>query len=186
MRRIYEIQLHKRYAATPSLATRVQSKQPHIKWPTVWKNINLKVLPQYTKTIWYVIINDIIPTNQRLNAINLLTTSVTAANKRIRFSTDTQLVRKSATYGSGQSSESPASYELMHEIYQTSGFAAPTSRYIRYRSTMPPFGCWGKCSVIYTITTIWPWKITWISSNERDGRNIFIIRDSRTVENIWT
>ena len=125
------------------------------------------------------------PIKDYMQSIYTLTTSVTTANKRIWFSTDTQLIRKPATYGRGRGRELPVSYELMHETYQTNGFAPPTSRYIRYRGTTPPFGCWGKCSVIYRTITIWPWRTIWISSNERGGRNTNIM-DSGIVENIWT
>ena len=52
------------------MGTRIQSKHPHVKWPIVWRNINLNVLPHYIKTIWYVIIHDILPTNHRLHKIN--------------------------------------------------------------------------------------------------------------------
>jgi hypothetical protein len=70
LRKLYEIQFQKHCARASSLGTRIQSKHPHVKWPIVWRNINLKVLPHYIKTIWYVIIHDILPTNHRLHKIN--------------------------------------------------------------------------------------------------------------------
>jgi hypothetical protein len=69
--RIYEIHHNKQCQTNTSLGIRAQKKIPDIKWTTVWRNINMKFLPQYVRTIWYVITHDILPTNSRLYKIKL-------------------------------------------------------------------------------------------------------------------
>jgi hypothetical protein len=71
IRNIYEIQLHRYIAMNSHMMIRIQSKRPEVPWPLVWKNIHTRTLPQKITTTWYVIIHDVVSTNQRLHVIQL-------------------------------------------------------------------------------------------------------------------
>lgn len=49
-----------------TLPIRVQEKYPRNNWKIIWININKQFLPFSIRTIWYMIVHDIVPTNERL------------------------------------------------------------------------------------------------------------------------
>jgi hypothetical protein len=57
---------------TNSPRVRIMEKNPDIQWTRVWKNLRTPGLPDAIKSIWYEAIHDIIPTHQRLAAINIV------------------------------------------------------------------------------------------------------------------
>jgi len=54
---------------------RVVRKCPDIDWERVWKNLHSRVLSASLTSTWYVVIHEIVPTNDRLEAIHLSPTS---------------------------------------------------------------------------------------------------------------
>lgn len=70
-REIYETQRHQHQPTNTTIGLRIQNKFPNINWPIVWRNINKPFLLRYIRTIWYMIVHDIITTNVRLWKINL-------------------------------------------------------------------------------------------------------------------
>jgi len=44
---------------------------PETNWRQVWKNLHTAWVPEETKSNWYVVVHDIIPTNEPLHAIRL-------------------------------------------------------------------------------------------------------------------
>ena len=64
--------------ATTSIGTselRIVRKYPGIALQRVWKNVNTTVLSDHIKSAWYTAVHEIIPTNERLTAIHLTTTT---------------------------------------------------------------------------------------------------------------
>jgi len=49
----------------------VQKLWPNLDWVRTWKNLNDVPVPDNTKCIRYQVIHDLIPTNVRLNRINM-------------------------------------------------------------------------------------------------------------------
>jgi hypothetical protein len=49
----------------------MQRKFPQVRWQEVWKNINVSFLPWKVRTAWYTVVQDMIPTYERLHKINL-------------------------------------------------------------------------------------------------------------------
>ena len=58
---------------TPEL--RIVQKNPGIFWGRIWTNLHAAPVPDTVKSAWYAAIHDIVPTNNRLAAIRLTTTS---------------------------------------------------------------------------------------------------------------
>ena len=54
---------------------RIARKYPGIAWQRVWTNVHTNGLSNPTKSTWYAAIHEIIPTNERLAAIHLTTTT---------------------------------------------------------------------------------------------------------------
>jgi len=54
---------------------RIASNYPRISWPRVCANLHAAGLSDSIKSTWYAAIHDIIPTNERLAAIHLTTTT---------------------------------------------------------------------------------------------------------------
>jgi hypothetical protein len=50
---------------------RITKMWPTQNWDTIWRNLHETPIPEAEKGEWYRTINDIIPTNERLNKINL-------------------------------------------------------------------------------------------------------------------
>jgi len=55
-----------------SPVVRIIQKHPDIPWIRVWRNLQTPGLSDTIKSVWYAAIHDIIPTHQRLAAINLV------------------------------------------------------------------------------------------------------------------
>jgi hypothetical protein len=54
---------------------RIARKYPGIAWQRVWTNVHTTGLSDPIKSTWYAAIHEIIPTNERLAAIHLTTTT---------------------------------------------------------------------------------------------------------------
>jgi hypothetical protein len=59
---------------TPPLI-RVVHKQPDINWNQVWQNLHESRTPKEVLSAWYAVIHDLLPTRERLAAINLAVTA---------------------------------------------------------------------------------------------------------------
>ena len=53
---------------------RIERLWPNIEWPRIWKNLWTAPVTDSTKTIWYKIIHDIVPTKERLHKIHIVPT----------------------------------------------------------------------------------------------------------------
>ena len=58
-------------AAKEAPEMRITRLIPETNWRQVWKNLHTACVPEETKSNWYVVLHDIIPTNERLHAIRL-------------------------------------------------------------------------------------------------------------------
>ena len=54
---------------------RITQLHPRTDWKQVWKNLHETWVPDPLKAIWYKVIHDILPTNERLNKIKLTNTT---------------------------------------------------------------------------------------------------------------
>jgi uncharacterized protein with HEPN domain len=59
-------------AANEPREMRITQKYPETKWKQVWKNVHTAWVTEDTKSIWYTVIHDIVPTNERLYTIKLV------------------------------------------------------------------------------------------------------------------
>ena len=50
---------------------RITRLSPETNWRKVWKNLHTARVPEETKSNWYLVVHDIIPTKERLHAIRL-------------------------------------------------------------------------------------------------------------------
>jgi len=53
---------------------RIERLWPTIEWPRIWKNLWTAPVTDSTKTTWYKIIHDIVPTKERLHKIRIVPT----------------------------------------------------------------------------------------------------------------
>ena len=53
---------------------RITRLWPNTDWATVWENLHTAPAPGTTKAVWYRILHDIIPTNERLHKIGISST----------------------------------------------------------------------------------------------------------------
>ena len=53
---------------------RITRLWPNTDWTNVWKNLHTAPVPGTTKAVWYRILHDIIPTNERLHKIGISST----------------------------------------------------------------------------------------------------------------
>jgi hypothetical protein len=65
--KVYKTFYAAQYHISVTLPIRMQEKHPHSNWTNIWKNINKQFLPITARTIWYTIVHDIVPTNERLH-----------------------------------------------------------------------------------------------------------------------
>jgi hypothetical protein len=49
---------------------------PNINWPRVWRNLHNSWVSEEIRSVWYVVIHDILPTNTRLAAIKMVETDL--------------------------------------------------------------------------------------------------------------
>jgi hypothetical protein len=73
-RRIYDTILTLRRPTTGPLDMSVTRLWPDTDWATVWRNLQAAPVRETTKAVWYRILHDILPTNERLYKIRLNTT----------------------------------------------------------------------------------------------------------------
>jgi hypothetical protein len=74
-RPMYEILLRLSNSESTPSAIRIVRKFPDTNWERVWKNLHASVVSDTIKSTWHTAIHGIIPTNERLAAINLTATS---------------------------------------------------------------------------------------------------------------
>jgi hypothetical protein len=70
-KRIYAVLTYAQSTKNTTSYIRVLTKFPQYNWAQIWQNINKRFLPQRIRTLWYIIVHDIVPTNSRLNTIKL-------------------------------------------------------------------------------------------------------------------
>ena len=56
-------------AMAGELEIRVTKKWPHINWTRVWENLSAAPILESTRIVWFQVIHDLIPTNERLQRI---------------------------------------------------------------------------------------------------------------------
>jgi hypothetical protein len=57
-----------------STILRIVSKYPHTPWKIVWGNLQTAGLSDMVRSTWYKVINDIVPTYERLAAMKVVAT----------------------------------------------------------------------------------------------------------------
>jgi hypothetical protein len=73
-RRIYDMLHHISSMETEPREMIVATMWPQINWPTVWKNLDEAPVAGETKAACYMLINDVITTNEKLHKIRMATT----------------------------------------------------------------------------------------------------------------
>jgi hypothetical protein len=53
---------------------RIDEMRPNIHWARVWRNLHNSWVLEEFRSVWYVVIHDILPTNTRLAAIKMVET----------------------------------------------------------------------------------------------------------------
>ena len=88
---------------------RTVHKQPYVKWNRVWQNLHESRAPEEVRSAWYAVIHDILPTRERLAAINLRPTQPTAdsAMQMTPGHTDLRNAGRGPPSGPGQRARSP-------------------------------------------------------------------------------
>ena len=61
-------------AMTPPQGIRIEKLWPHADWKVIWKNLAETPTSEADIEVWYKVINDIIPTNERLHRIKMAST----------------------------------------------------------------------------------------------------------------
>jgi len=61
-------------AIAGELEMRVTKKWPHINWTCVWENLSAEPILESTRIVWFRVIHDLIPTNERLQRIRMVQT----------------------------------------------------------------------------------------------------------------
>ena len=74
-RRMYNILQMLAKNGSPPTEMRIVRKFPRTAWNQVWKNLHASPVSDEIKSTWYKALHDLIPTNDRLAAINLTDTS---------------------------------------------------------------------------------------------------------------
>jgi hypothetical protein len=54
---------------------RIVTRNSMVVWSRVWKNLHMAWVPDTVKTMWFLLIHDILPTNERLSNIKLAATA---------------------------------------------------------------------------------------------------------------
>ena len=75
-RRLYDTMHDMCWAATESKEMRITNWWSQTAWPTVWENLGKALVVWATKVAWYMVIQDILPTNVRLFRIRMVPTNV--------------------------------------------------------------------------------------------------------------
>ena len=73
-RRIYDTMVILMNTETKPPIMRIERLWPNIEWPRIWKNLLTAPVTDSTKTTWYKIIHDIVPTKERLHKIRIAPT----------------------------------------------------------------------------------------------------------------
>jgi len=58
--------------ARESREMRIPQRSPDTNWTQVWKNLHTAWVSEKTTSMWYILIHDIVPTNERLHATRLV------------------------------------------------------------------------------------------------------------------
>jgi len=73
-RRVYDTIVIVMNTETKPPNMRIERLWPNIEWPRIWKNLWAAPVTDWTKTTWYKIIHDIVPTKERLHKIRVAPT----------------------------------------------------------------------------------------------------------------
>ena len=75
-KRTYETLFPMAAAGKTPPVMRIDHKQLDVKWDQVWQNLDESRAPEEVRSAWYAVIHDILPTCERLAAINLTDTTI--------------------------------------------------------------------------------------------------------------
>jgi hypothetical protein len=73
-RRVYDTLHQISRWETESREMRVVTLWPQTNWPTLWKNLDETPVAGEIKAAWYMVIDDVIATNEKLHKIRMATT----------------------------------------------------------------------------------------------------------------
>ena len=101
-RRIYDT-LPAGGCRNPRTVIRIVQKRPDVHWDLVWQNLHDSPAPEEVRSAWYAVIHDILPTRERLAAINLADTVNCRQCSAKDTVTDSRNVGRVPPSGTGQS-----------------------------------------------------------------------------------
>jgi hypothetical protein len=73
--RIYNTLRIMRAAGSVICDMRIVTRNPAVVWSRVWKNLHMAWVSDLVKSVWFLVIHDVLPTNERLSKINLAETA---------------------------------------------------------------------------------------------------------------
>ena len=119
----------------------IESLWPTIEWPRIWKNLWTAPVTDSTKTTWYKIIHDIVPTKERLHKIRIAPTQ----NCRLCDRKDT-LLHRLAECRDGRYqwewTKKRLAIMLIHDGYRKNGYSDHTSHSDHHSANVLYCGCW--------------------------------------------
>ena len=71
-RRVYSTLYLMAAAVNKFRGMRITQRHPDTNWKQVWKNLHTAWVTEETTSVWYTVVHDIVPTNERLYAIRLV------------------------------------------------------------------------------------------------------------------
>ena len=98
--RIYDTLHYFNRMETGPQEMRIITMWPNTDWSSVWKNLAETPVPGEIKAAWYKVINDILPTNERLQIIRITPTD--RRRRKTHFYTGSQSAVRKNKYGSGR------------------------------------------------------------------------------------
>jgi hypothetical protein len=104
-RRLYRVLLTMVNTSTETSELRIISKYPELTWPHIWANLHAAGLSDTIKSTWYAAIRDIIPTDERVASIYLVTVVTCLRCGATDTATQLRSVNRAPCYGIGQELE---------------------------------------------------------------------------------
>jgi len=112
---------------------RIERFWPTIEWARIWMNLWTVPVTDLTKTVWYKIINDIVPTKERLHKIRIAPTeNCRLCGRRTPYSTDLRNVAMVDINGNGHRKDSRSCYKLIQDGYRKNGYSGHCSANVLY------------------------------------------------------
>ena len=99
--RIYTDSAHLRLCGRDLPLIWIRVKHPNAEWTNVWGNIVSTPLPDETRSTWYRVIYDLIPTQVRLHDINIQNTGACVQCTNVYTLLHTQCALPPHSYGNG-------------------------------------------------------------------------------------